>query len=807
MVEFNETDGDFTFEEAHQTEQFQPEHSTDLAPSSLGAKFTVPAKPLALPVRFDTIPDALKEVPNWLLWKYEPKADWNSIAEKGGKPWTKVPHQPNGHKASVINPTHWSDYQDVRRAYEAGGYDGIGFVLTLEQGIVGVDMDNQLTEKVWRDAVNEQISSLQTYGEISPSGQGLRFFGFATLPPNGRKRGDFEIYDGGRFLTVTGHQLDGTPDTVNECEAGISDFYGKYIKSSKTGSSDPPTTSCASFLLDDDKLLQIAMNAKNGAKFKRLWDGETVKGLSEDDAALCFMLAFWTRKNPELMERLLRKSKRERAKWDDLRGETTWIGQEIENAIERCGEVYEPKMTVTSSQNDAWTVPSDIPSPIPCENGKSIYSVKQIKTLIYPGWNAMSLDTNTAHSERLVKHLGDDLRYARGLGWFVFGGRYWIQDDKEASQTAHKVKSLAQMFTLETNRLYEIADALECQNRESDAKAMKQAAAGHLALARKTESKRFIKDTLDLSAGAPAIRVEPPKFDVKPFVLGFENGVWDCGHWREHRREDYMMRLCPVVYDPDVDRVEWNAVLNRMTKGDVDFQRTLQDVAGYCLSGSSNLRCLPWFYGEKATGKSTFTELLQTVAGPLSATIDPLKFGEKADRDRLGALLWNCLVAVCGEAGNKKIDPELLKTLSGSDRLTVRHLYNEAFDAVPRHVLIMVSNDSPRLDAYDEALKDRILVLPFEHRLDAGGHLKFSSGTRIESVRKDPESLLVRGFLAWAIEGLARVFQTPNHFRISSRKRGNHEVLGGYRSSHPLLARSAQRKNSQRGHFCFGDAE
>jgi putative DNA primase/helicase len=151
----------------------------------------------------------------------------------------------------------------------------------------------------------------------------------------------------------------------------------------------------------------------------------------------------------------------------------------------------------------------------------------------------------------------------------------------------------------------------------------------------------------------------------------------------------------------------------------------------------------------------------------MAATIDPKKLQDDAARERLGADLWNRRLAVCAEAGGQKLEAELLKTLSGSDMLTVRFLYQEAFDALPRHVLLMVSNDAPRLDAYDDALKDRVVALPFVHRLDENGPLELTGGARVEAVRKDPLSPLVCGFAAWAVEGLARVFETQSIFRAA----------------------------------------
>jgi phage/plasmid-associated DNA primase len=69
------------------------------------------------------------------------------------------------------------------------------------------------------------------------------------------------------------------------------------------------------------------------------------------------------------------------------------------------------------------------------------------------------------------------------------------------------------------------------------------------------------------------------------------------------------------------------------------------------------------------------------------------------------------------------------------------------------------SNDPPNLTAYDDALKDRVKALPFVHILADGPPLRFTGAQRLEEVRRDPESPLVRGFAAWAVEGLERVYR------------------------------------------------
>ncbi len=86
---------------------------------------------------FDNIPDELKSRSQWLLWRLETRAGQT----------TKVPYQPDGCKAAVDKPATWIDYETAKTAYLKGNikFDGVGFVLTAADPIVGVDLDKCLT--------------------------------------------------------------------------------------------------------------------------------------------------------------------------------------------------------------------------------------------------------------------------------------------------------------------------------------------------------------------------------------------------------------------------------------------------------------------------------------------------------------------------------------------------------------------------------------------------------------------------------------------------------------------------------------
>ena len=416
----------------------------------------------------------------------------------------------------------------------------------------------------------------------------------------------------------------------------------------------------------------------------------------------------------------------------------------------------------------------DIPAAIPTPAGRTDkglpeYAPYQIAEIL--GIKTQSPDSDAALAFRSVQAFQGDLRHCKGLGWLHWSGARWEADDQAGSRTAVLFVTLAEQVREEAAVLFRLVSEALQQGRTEDGGALERAARAHLRHVKIVESEPFAQRAMIL-ARSP-LTVDAKLFEPRAWLIGFTNGVWDKGEWRPHQREDYLLNLSPVHIQapeddvPPVGTGEWAALLERITGGDADYARTLQEVAGYALSGASHLRILPWAYGGKGTGKSTFAELLTAVLGDGAASIDTKLLGSDAPRERLGASLWGKRLVVCAEAGHQRIDAELLKTLSGGDSYPVRFHYQEAFTARATHVLLMTANDPPAMNAYDDALRDRVLALPCKHRLEGDDpahpdRLIFNEGARIEEVRRNPESVLVREFAAWAVSGLARVFASQS---------------------------------------------
>lgn len=148
---------------------------------------------------FSNIPLELALRPNWVVFS-ETKVPYCAT----------VPRM----RASSTDPATWSLFDQARTTFEEGGFAGVGFVLD-GTGIVGVDLDKCVVDGVPDPVAMSILDSLGcAYVELSPSGNGLRAFGFGPSVKGARGKLDgisIELYATARYLTVTGHILRSAP--------------------------------------------------------------------------------------------------------------------------------------------------------------------------------------------------------------------------------------------------------------------------------------------------------------------------------------------------------------------------------------------------------------------------------------------------------------------------------------------------------------------------------------------------------------------------------------------------------------------
>ncbi|MHB2208650.1 AAA family ATPase [Methylobacterium sp. CM6257] len=183
------------------------------------AQPTRPPKPTFPPFR--GLPDTpalqeLRTLPHWVAWDYF----WK---EKKSK-WDKPPlNARTGQFGSSTDPETWTSYDVAANRASRDGLPGVGFVLTKDRPLSGIDLDgcrDRETGKIqaWAQVV---VDFAETYTEISPSGEGLRLIvkGKANCVVN--HPAGVEIYADGRYLTITGQHVPGTPTEIREAPRSL----------------------------------------------------------------------------------------------------------------------------------------------------------------------------------------------------------------------------------------------------------------------------------------------------------------------------------------------------------------------------------------------------------------------------------------------------------------------------------------------------------------------------------------------------------------------------------------------------------
>jgi hypothetical protein len=180
-------------------------------------------KPTTYQRNLAKLPPALMpliERPQWCVWRWTQKPDGS---------WQKPPFmalEPERH-ANTNDPATWTDYATALATVQAKQADGITYILTSDDPLGAIDLDHcrcPITNSIDVWAQNYLQAAVNTYQEVTPSGEGVRIWGFTEGNPLNRK---FTLNIEGKdiaaelfrrsnkALTITGYTLD--PDIREFC--------------------------------------------------------------------------------------------------------------------------------------------------------------------------------------------------------------------------------------------------------------------------------------------------------------------------------------------------------------------------------------------------------------------------------------------------------------------------------------------------------------------------------------------------------------------------------------------------------------
>ena len=341
--------------------------------------------------------------------------------------------------------------------------------------------------------------------------------------------------------------------------------------------------------------------------------------------------------------------------------------------------------------------------------------------------------TDYGNAERLVAQHGDELRYVPGVGWHAWDGVRWRRDD--TGEVVRRAKQSARTI------LTEAEQTDDAQERKILAK---------WALTSETDPR--LRAAISLAESELQVITRADELDAHEWLLTVENGTLDLrdGALQPHAQADLLTKLAPVIYQPDAASDVWDQFLETVTGGDDQLAAFLQRLSGYTLTGSVRDEVLMFVHGPAATGKTTFVETIKAMLGEHAMTADFETFlrrrGDAGIRNDIARLAGARMVLSVEVDDGKALAEGLIKTLTGGDTVTARHLYSESFSFTPAFKLWLAANDRPRVRATDEAMWRRILQVPFTNIIPES-----QRDPTLKARLREPQHLAA--VLAWAVRG------------------------------------------------------
>jgi putative DNA primase/helicase len=701
----------------------------------------------------NNIPQELRELDRWVCWRIE---------ERDGKP-TKVPvnaGEPGQKRAMSDNPSTWSDFNTAVEKMKQEGLPGIGFIFNGD-GLLGVDVDDCRNPEtgIMTEVGRDIIKTLDSFTELSPSGKGVHIICRGKLPP-GRKqtfimqdgvKAHLGAYDTGRFFCMTGNVLDDVHMDVEERTAELAVVHEKYINVKKVGKNandkaqnaiEKPVFVNASSFVSEDEVLERIMNGKEADENMRLMNGNwkgRYTSQSEADIRLLNALAYFTDKNPSLMESMFRRSGLMRPKFDEKEKGTYKGSLEIQDAIDYVPSTYSEDRAAWEATKEAKKKKVKKSQEQPHEIDQGLEQLGDTPPEQLPDWITGPYN-DMWNAERLTEHCGIDIRYCRKQeSWYIWNDKFWEEDklDYIRSKADETIMNLYHYKTL----MYE-------RYGKSESKEAKQCYTEFVSWLSKSRNTGRKDNMIRETGSKRGIGILPEYFDADPWLLNCKSGTIDLktGEIKPFERKNMITKIVPVEYVQDAKTPQWDNFLGRIFDNKKDLIEFMQRAVGYSLTGGIQEQCMFVCHGSGANGKSTFINIIQDMLGEYAKGTNFSTFAVKNDSNTndIARLAGSRFVSAMEVGENKWLNAALIKQLTGGDKISARFLHKEFFEFVPTFKIWMGVNHKPGINETDYGTWRRIKLIPFE--------------VTIPDSEKDEElpnklKAELPGIFAWALKG------------------------------------------------------
>ena len=376
-----------------------------------------------------------------------------------------------------------------------------------------------------------------------------------------------------------------------------------------------------------------------------------------------------------------------------------------------------------------------------------------------PTGGALSCDTPDILTDQRIKYYFANsyaslVQYVPGIGWHYWDGRRWCTN---MAGGLHVLIDKMQRYLMN--------EALSIQDEEERMKRRKTL------LGLEMHSRQL--SVIQACQTVPALITESPALDKDMMLFNTLTGTLDLrtGNMRHHDPADMITRISTIEYDASAVCPTFMKFITWAMCDDADTVAYLQRFIGYCLSGKTTEQKLVFMYGLGKNGKTTLINVIQELLGDYSSNADTtliMKSNNSSDGNRLSMLagIRGARAVTLSEVNDgQQLDAAAIKSFTGGDSITCRHLYEGFFSYTPQAKLIGFGNYKPHVRDTDHGIWRRIDLVPFK----ATCAEEDTDGDLPNKLRAELPGILawaVRGCLDWQRMGLA----APESIRTATRE-------------------------------------
>ena len=333
-----------------------------------------------------------------------------------------------------------------------------------------------------------------------------------------------------------------------------------------------------------------------------------------------------------------------------------------------------------------------------CEGDFSVREAEQIlHSALRRGASNAPPFTDLGNAERFATDHADVVLYCTDQRtWYCWDSTRWTPGSAKVQQLA---KQTTRNMLVEPSYSDEHRSALKKWQHTSESSSRQKAM---IELAASDE--RLVKQSTDLDQHLHLFNAADGTIDLRS------------GEVKKPDRTDLITCAANASITSSASCNRWTQFINEIMCGDQTLIAYLQRLCGYMMSGDRGEQIIVYLQGDGANGKSVFIDVLSHVFGDYAATISA-----KALIDRASGAIPSDIASIAGKRlvtmsefpERTPINTTTVKSVTGGDRVTARHLYKDWFEFRPQFQLVCAMNELPKVAETDEAYLRRVRIIPF----------------------------------------------------------------------------------------------